>query len=126
MIMKETFLPDRERLTTLLDPHTESLVLKYMPQTSALEEMTEVLSALADNGRLRIISALSICEMCVGDMSSLLSINQTTLSHQLRLLRAAGIVKCKKQGKVVFYSLSGSDVLDLMLLASRICAASDA
>ena len=108
-----------QRRTSLLDPRAEALVVKYLPPPNELEDTAEIIAALADTGRLRIISALSVCEMCVNDMSVLLAVNQTTLSHQLRILRAAGLVKCKKQGKVVFYSLSGTSVPEMMLLATR-------
>ena len=120
MIIREDRPFGAERRTSLLDPRSEALVLKYLPSPSALIGTAETLAALADTGRLRIISALSVCEMCVSDISALLGINQTTLSHQLRMLRAAGIVKFRKQGKTVFYSISSSDVPELMLLATRL------
>ena len=119
MIIRNDYVCESRR-TSLLDPRTEALVIKYLPPPSSLEDTAETLASLADVGRLRIVSALSVCEMCVGDMSALLGVNQTTLSHQLRMLRAAGIVKCKKQGKVAFYSLACQDVPELMLLATRI------
>ena len=109
------------RKTSLLDPKAEALVVKYMPPDRALAEMADTLAALADPGRLRIVSALSVSEMCVGDMSALLGVNQTTLSHQLRMLRSGGGVRCRRQGKVSFYFLSGPDVPELMLLATRLC-----
>lgn len=114
-------MPGQVRAAALLDPRTETLVRKYLPTNAALDEMTAVISALADTTRLKIISALSVTEMCVGDLSAVLDINQTTLSHQLRTLRAAGIVTYKKQGKVVFYSLACQTVLDFMLTASKLC-----
>lgn len=121
MIIREDLPIGNMRKTSLLDPKAEALVVKYMPPERALAEMADTLAALADPGRLRIVSALSVSEMCVGDMSALLGVNQTTLSHQLRMLRSAGVVRCRRQGKVSFYSLSGPDVPELMLLATRLC-----
>ena len=62
-----------------------------------------------------MISALAIAEMCVGDIAALLKINQTTVSHQLRNLRTSGIVRSRRQGKIVFYSLASDCVNEVML-----------
>jgi DNA-binding transcriptional ArsR family regulator len=62
-----------------------------------------------------MLSALAISEMCVTDLSRVLEINQTTISHQLRLLKNLGIVKCERHGKVIFYSLIDDTVNDVML-----------
>lgn len=110
------------RTAVLLDPRTESLVRKYMPSVGALADIADVLDALADPGRLRIVSALSVTEMCVSDLAGVLDVNQTTLSHQLRVLRAAGVVGCKKQGKVAFYSLACDSLGELMLIVSKLAA----
>ena len=120
MIIREDRPIGTERRTSLLDPRSEALVIKYLPPPSALVSTAETFAVLADTGRLRIISALSVCEMCVGDMSALLRVNQTTLSHQLRMLRDAGIIKCRRQGKIIFYSIAAPDIAELMLLAGRL------
>lgn len=125
MLIREDILPGQLRTAMLLDPKTESLVRKYLPNGSALGRLAAVFAAFADPGRLRIVSALSVTEMCVGDLSVVLDINQTTLSHQLRTLRDAGIVTYKKQGKVVFYSLSCPLILDMMLIASKLNGGED-
>ncbi len=62
-----------------------------------------------------MLSALAISEMCVTDLSRVLDINQTTISHQLRLLKNLGIVKSERQGKIIFYSLVNDTVNDVML-----------
>ena len=64
---------------------------------------------------MRIVSALSISEMCVSDISELLKLNQTTVSHQLRLLKDLNAVKTKRQGKVIFYSLRNESLSDILL-----------
>ena len=64
------------------------------------------LSSIADATRVRILSALAITEMCVTDISRVLEINQTTVSHQLRLLKNLNAVTTKRQGKIVFYALN--------------------
>ena len=62
-----------------------------------------------------MLSALAISEMCVTDLSRVLDINQTTVSHQLRLLKNLGIVKSERSGKIIFYSLVNDLVNDVML-----------
>ena len=69
----------------------------------------------ADATRLRILSALAISEMCVTDISRVLGINQTTVSHQLRFLKDAGIVRCERHGKIIFYMPSGETVNEILL-----------
>ena len=72
-------------------------------------------SVFADYTRVKILSALAISELCVTDLSRILEINQTTVSHQLRFLRSAGIVKSVRQGKIVFYSLTDESINDVLL-----------
>ena len=107
---------DEKRL--LIDRRTEELVREYIPKEKSLTAMSDFFSALSDVTRLKIISALSISEMCVTDISLALSINQTTVSHQLRTLRAIGAVKVRRQGKVSFYSISDMALMDIMLKAT--------
>lgn len=107
---------EKER-NLLIDCKTETLVRELMPKAEALNSMADFFSTLADQTRIRIVSALSISPMCVNDLSSVLSLNQTTVSHQLKNLRTVGVVTCKRQGKVAFYSLSDSNILDVMLSA---------
>lgn len=64
---------------------------------------------------MRILSALAISELCVTDISRVLDINQTTVSHQLRYLKNLGIVTCSRLGKVIFYSLKNEIVNDVLL-----------
>ena len=69
----------------------------------------------ADYTRVKILSALAISELCVTDLSRVLQINQTTVSHQLRYLKSAGIVNSVRQGKIVFYSLADEKINDVIL-----------
>ena len=62
-----------------------------------------------------MLSALAISEMCVTDVSAVLGINQTTVSHQLRLMKNLGAVRARRQGKVIFYSLRTEILNDVLL-----------
>lgn len=99
----------------LLDKRTTSLVDDYVPSDDVLNDLVGFFTIFSDFTRLKILSALAISEMCVSDLSSVLYINQTTLSHQLRLLKNLSAVKTRRQGKVVFYSLKDELLSDVLL-----------
>ena len=99
----------------LLDKRLQGLVCDYVPQGEILDDLVCFFSMFADYTRLKMISALGISEMCVSDLSNLLNLNQTTVSHQLRLLKNLNAVKTRRQGKVIFYSLR-NDILSEILL----------
>ena len=101
--------------TLLLDRRTQALVESYVPQGEMLEGIVCFFSVFADSTRVRILSALAITEMCVTDLSRVLSINQTTVSHQLRFLKNIGIVTCSRCGKIIFYSLKSETDNDILL-----------
>ena len=107
---------DEKRL--LVDRRTAELVRTYIPKEQSLTAMGDFFAALSDRTRLKILSAVSISEMCVTDISLLLGINQTTVSHQLRTLRSVGAVKVRRQGKVSFYSIGDRELMDIMLKAT--------
>ena len=106
---------EAEADTLLLDRRTQSLVENYVPEGEILEGIVSFFSVFADSTRVKMLSALAISEMCVTDLSRVLGINQTTVSHQLRLLKNLGIVKCERYGKIMFYSLVNDTVNDVML-----------
>ena len=99
----------------LLDKRTQGLIEDYVPQGDILEGVVCFFSVFADYTRIKILTALAISELCVTDLSRILGINQTTVSHQLRFLKSAGIVKSVRQGKIVFYSLTNDAVNDVIL-----------
>ena len=99
----------------LLDKRTQGLIEDYVPNGEVLEGVVCFFSVFSDYTRVKILSALAISELCVTDLSRILDINQTTVSHQLRFLKSAGIVKSVRQGKIVFYSLVDESVNDVLL-----------
>lgn len=99
----------------LIDKCMQNHIIDFMPPENILEGLVDFFSVFSDITRVKMISALAIAEMCVSDISALLKINQTTVSHQLRNLRKSGIVRSRRQGKVVFYSLASDCVNEVML-----------
>ena len=101
--------------TLLLNHRLQDMVEGYVPKGELLSSLVRFFSIFSDGTRLRILSALAISEMCVTDISRVLDINQTTVSHQLRFLKDAGIVRTDRHGKVIFYSLYNEVVNDVLL-----------
>ncbi len=101
--------------TLLLDRRTKDMVEDYVPDGELLSSLVRFFSIFSDGTRLRILSALAITEMCVTDISRVLGINQTTVSHQLRFLKDVGLVKSERHGKIIFYVISGDIVNDVLL-----------
>jgi ArsR family transcriptional regulator len=85
-------------------------VRKKMPDEERLFELADLYKAFGDSTRVRILSALSEAEMCVCDLCALLDMKQSAISHQLGKLRQARLVKKRKDGKVVYYSLDDNHV----------------
>ena len=99
----------------LIDTATKGMVNYYVPDREELENITRLFDALSDPTRIKMISALAISEMCVGDMAEILRINQTTVSHQLKYLKDVGFVKSRRCGKIVLYSVGSSYLYDMLL-----------
>ncbi|MEI6127789.1 MAG: metalloregulator ArsR/SmtB family transcription factor [Pseudomonadota bacterium] len=95
--------------------HPEKIVRTREAMCSArdLNGLAEIFKVLGDATRVSILQALSIEELCVCDLAMLLNLTQSAVSHQLRLLRAAHLVKFRKEGKIVYYSLDDAHVKTL-------------
>lgn len=76
--------------------------------------LAELFKALGDYTRVRILYALSVNELCVCALAEVLEMSQSAISHQLRLLRAAKLVRYRKEGKNVFYNLDDEHVRSLI------------
>ncbi len=82
-----------------------------------VNDLAELFKALADQTRLRIIHSLLNRELCVCDMCEVLGMQQSAVSHQLRVLRNLRIVKRRKEGKMMYYSIDDQHVEGLFLQA---------
>ena len=84
-----------------------------MPQEESLYDLAELFKVFGDSTRIRILWALHEVEMCVCDIAVLLNMTQSAISHQLRVLKQANLVKNRKEGKVVYYSLVDDHVREI-------------
>lgn len=85
-----------------------------MPELDNIKSLSLFFKAISDETRIRIICALNINELCVCDLTAVLQMTKSAISHQLRTLRNAGIVKNRKVGKVVYYSLVDEHVRQIV------------
>jgi DNA-binding transcriptional ArsR family regulator len=83
---------------------------KTMPPDTILYDLADLFKVFGDTMRIKILHALLSSEMCVCDISALLNMTESAISHQLRVLKQAHLVKQRKSGKVVYYSLTDNHV----------------
>ena len=79
----------------------------------AVQGLADTFSALGDPTRVRILDALSHGELCVCDLAAVLGVSQSAVSHQLRLLRGIRLVKPRREGRMVFYSLDDQHIISI-------------
>lgn len=97
--------------------HQDSIdkVKKDMLVQEDLIRMADLFKVFGDATRLRIINALMLSEMCVCDLSALLEVSQSAISHQLRILKQTRLVKYRREGKVVYYSLDDEHIENIFV-----------
>ena len=95
---------------TVLHQDIIEKVRQNMPQEEKLYDLAELFKVFGDSTRIRILWALEREEMCVCDIAFLLNMSQSAISHQLRTLKQARLVKFRREGKVVYYSLDDHPV----------------
>ncbi len=79
-----------------------------------LLRLSELFKVLGDHTRIRILHSLIHSELCVCDLSEILEMTQSAISHQLRVLRTSKVVKYRKEGKNVYYSLDDNHIVSLL------------
>ena len=94
-------------------------IKKLMPSDDLLFDIAEVFKVFGETTRMKIISALLETELCVGDIAEITNSTQSAISHQLRVLKQAKLVKYRKEGKTVYYSLDDEHIKDLYEIAKK-------
>jgi DNA-binding transcriptional ArsR family regulator len=95
---------------TVIHEEVVNEVRKHMPDEEDLLNLADLFKVFGDSTRVKIISALLHSEMCVCDIAALLGMTKSAISHQLRALRQTKLVKYRRDGKVVYYSLDDEHV----------------
>lgn len=102
---------DLERCScSVIHEDTVAEVNKKMPDVDELYDLAEFFKVFGDTTRIRILWALTEAELCVCDIAALLNMTQSAISHQLRVLKQSRLVKHRKDGKIVYYSLDDEHV----------------
>ena len=125
-VMKpKTDTKNGEKLLTRIGPEREvnfcfnkeanlfEKVKKEFPNDEILGDLSDFFKVIGDGTRIRILWALDVSEMCVCDIANVLNMTKSAVSHQLRALREADLVKFRRSGKVVLYSLSDNHVKEI-------------
>ncbi|MBO4947582.1 MAG: helix-turn-helix transcriptional regulator [Lachnospiraceae bacterium] len=96
----------------------ESEILKKLknnpPPDEILYELAELFKVFGDSTRIRILYVLFEDELCVGDIAELLNMSQSSVRHQLRILKDAKLVKFRREGKSIFYALDDEHVYHIL------------
>ncbi len=92
--------------------HEEAIakVKALLPNEELLYDLAELFKVFGDSTRIKILYVLLESEMCVCDIASVLNMTHSAISHQLRVLKQSRLVRCRKLGKTVFYSLADTHV----------------
>jgi len=101
---------------TYVDQEKVANLAPLLKDQETLFDLAELFKSLGDSTRVRILHTLSHAELCVCDLAALIGISQSAVSHQLRLLRMARLVRHRKSGKMVYYSLDDEHVKSLLKL----------
>ncbi len=106
-----------EQKFLLLTERSRRDILSSMPRERDISKLADYFQNFSDSTRIKILTCLSMMNMCVNDMSTLLGINQTTISHQLKQLKDQNIVAYRREGKILVYYLTNNNVNDMMMYA---------
>lgn len=99
---------------TVLHEDVVNEVKKKIPEDELIYDLAEFFKVFADSTRMKIIYALMENELCVCDIANIVQTTQSAISHQLRLLKQAKLVKFRKEGKVVYYSLDDDHISQIV------------
>lgn len=105
-----------EEMNGICEEHYEVVleVREKMPDEELLYELAELFKVFGDSTRMKILYVLFEAEMCVIDIANLLGMNQSAISHQLRVLKQSRLVKFRREGKSVIYALADDHVRSIV------------
>lgn len=89
-------------------------VFESLPDEEELYDLAELFKVFGDSTRIRILHALFESELCVGDIAQILNLSQSAVSHQLKILKDAKLIRFRRDGKIIFYSLDDDHVRTIL------------
>ena len=108
---KETVTPPAQKVDT-----AQSHLPEDLPDDEVLYDLAELFKVFGDTTRVKILYVLFECELCVNDITQYLNMTPSAVSHQLRILKTSKLVKFRREGKTVFYSLDDEHVRSIIAL----------
>jgi DNA-binding transcriptional ArsR family regulator len=101
---------------SIIDAETVRFLQAHQLDQHMASQLAETFKSMADPTRVRMLHALSHAELCVGDLSAVLGMTESAVSHQLRLLRNLRIVRARRDGKLIYYALDDEHVARIFQL----------
>jgi ArsR family transcriptional regulator len=114
MLDEKQIEPEEACVSTVIHSDIVTTVSQKLPTRSTINEVSEIFKLFADGSRLSIVWALNESEMCVCDLCALLKMKQSAVSHQLKKLKMSQVVKTRRDGKVIYYSLNDSHITTIL------------
>lgn len=108
---------DEKCEVTLIHEDNVKKAINELPNDELIADLSDMFKIFGDQTRVKILMALENGELCVCDIAAVMDMSQSAISHQLRVLKQSNIVKTRRQGKVVYYSISDDHVKEIFDIA---------
>ena len=108
---------EKEYLYQTSDPLRIEEAQKKMPDTSSIEQLADFYKVMGDTTRLKLLVALETGEFCASDLANVSQMTRSAVSHQLKTLKSNKLVKSRKEGKTVYYSLDDEHIHSVLKVA---------
>ena len=108
---------EKEYLYQTSDPLRIEEAQKKMPDTSSIEQLADFYKVMGDTTRLKLLMALETGEFCASDLANVSQMTRSAVSHQLKTLKSNKLVKSRKKGKTVYYSLDDEHIHSVLKVA---------
>ncbi len=108
---------DEKCEVTLIHEDNVKKAINELPNDELIADLSDMFKIFGDQTRVKILMALESGELCVCDIAAVMDMSQSAISHQLRVLKQSNIVKTRRQGKVVYYSISDDHVKEIFDIA---------
>lgn len=108
---------DEKCEVTLIHEDNVKKAINELPDDELIADLSDMFKIFGDQTRMKILMALESGELCVCDIAAVMDMSQSAISHQLRVLKQSNIVKTRREGKVVYYSISDDHVKEIFDIA---------